>query len=104
MGKTYCFWLALGHRIEQHPEGDILQFYLLVQNTAEFLTSANGSTAKFERHYDAFKGFLLALKGHYPSHYAQIKNNATDSITHSDILGRHIKFRNISLTIMSRYL
>jgi len=61
----------------------------------------------YNRHLDAFKTLLLALKIYYPSKFRQIEDsNGIELIALFDldnISGRDIKYRNICLFNLSEY-
>ncbi len=59
------------------------------------------------RYYDSFKALLLALKIHYPSEFRRIEYLSGMDLINvfelDNVSGRHIKLRNISLPLISRY-
>lgn len=73
---------------------------------ARFLIE-NRNNLSYQRHYDAFKGMLLALKTHYPSRFDDIEKRCPVELYQTykleRIKGRHIKLRNICLAVMSAF-
>ncbi len=73
---------------------------------SEFLTETRYNL-DYNRHYDAFKAMLLALKIHYPSKYSEIeKKTGSDLNALFDlniISGRDIKLQRISLSEISEF-
>lgn len=59
------------------------------------------------RYYDSFRALLLSLKIHYPTEYRRIEHmaglNFIESFDLTNITGRDIKLRNISLGFISSY-
>lgn len=68
---------------------------------SEFLKD-NRNNSDYNRHYDAFKAMLLALKIHYPSKYNEIENKTGADLTSlfdlNIISGRDIKLQRISVS------
>ncbi len=76
------------------------------KQAAEFLQK-NRQEEKYLRYYDAYKAMLLALKIHYPGEFQKIENQYLIDFSKlfnlKKIEGKHIKLRNISLNILSKY-
>jgi len=71
-----------------------------------FLTE-NRRNIDYNRHYDAFKAMLLALKIHYPSKYNEIENKTGSDLTSlfdlNNISGRDIKLQRISVSEIAEF-
>jgi hypothetical protein len=83
------------------------QVFQNIISASSFLLK-NISNTNYNRHYDAFKAMLLALKIHYPSKYAEIEKKTGSDFTSlfdlNNISGRDIKLQRISLSKIADFL
>ncbi|PKL16037.1 MAG: hypothetical protein CVV49_18315 [Spirochaetae bacterium HGW-Spirochaetae-5] len=88
------------------PEISYGEVFLNIISASQILTE-NRSNKDYNRHYDAFKAMLLALKIHYPSKYFEIENKTgsdlNDLFDLNNISGRDIKLQRISLSQISDF-
>lgn len=100
------FGLPVNPRQETHDTPGYVSVVQQIINAAKFL-SGTDDIPHNSRYYDSFKALLLALKIHYPSEFRKIENSAgmdfVKSFELDNISGRHIKLRNIALSLISSY-
>ena len=82
---------------------DSTLFFHQINRSLDFLSFHN-ETAEFQRHRDAMKGFILALKTHYNTLFQQINHPFANSLAQESVQGRDIKLRNIALERVARYV
>ena len=90
-------------KIKNYPFTFVMQSMV----TAIIFLEENKTKDRYLRIYDGFKSLLLALKTHYPTTFRLVEEQTGRDLTSQfdlhTILGRHIKLRNISLSMISRY-
>lgn len=101
------FGFAMHLDSETLINADTLSFLKELKLAMSFL-SENRNTAGYERHCDCLKALLLAIQIHYPSLFQKLHGkdwrNISEAFELDKIQGRHIKLRNISLSILSERL